>query len=251
MLSTVGSQPPTDQQHLLVMGNSKSKRIKIKSGLVPESSNSRSHSLASNTTGASEASSLRFQDFFGSNGSEPRPLSPTEINLIRYTWHLVQVDTSTICLNFLHQLQRRSFSTTISKSKSSSTPSLTVSKSSGTFKSRHRSLISTQSQCTQHALKLAVCLDSIIGSLIRYSKVKEDTVIKMLEDNGNQFKGFLGIDSFKDDTLPKEMALVFTESLRHTVVQHDEDLWTYEFQEAWCALFQILLYHLDGLDEDF
>ena len=250
LLSTVGSQPPTYQQHLKIMGNSKSKRIKIKTELVPESNNSRSHSLASNTTGASDCS-LRFQDFFGSNGSEPRPLSPTEINLIRYTWHLVQVDTSTICLNFLHQLQRRSFSTTL-KSKSSSTPSLTSSKTGHpTFKSRHRSLISTQSLMTQHALKLAVCLDSIIGSLIRYSKVKEDTVMKMLEENGNQFKGFLGIDSFKQDTLPKEMALVFTESLRYTVVQHDEDLWTYEFQEAWCALFQILLYHLDGLDEDF
>ena len=234
------------------MGNSKSKRIKIKTEMIPEqTNNSRSHSLASNTTGASEASSLRFQDFLNS-GPDPRPLSPTEINLVRYTWHLVQVDTSTICLNFLHQLQRRSFSTTINKAKSSSTPTLPAksSGSGGHFK-RNRSLVSTQSQMTQHALKLAVCLDSIIGSLIRYSKVKEDSVIKMLEENGNQFKGFLGIQSFRDDTYPKEIALVFTESLRNTVVQHDEELWTYEFQEAWCALFQILLYHLDGLDEDF
>ena len=42
------------------MGNSKSKRIKIKTEMIPEqTNNSRSHSLASNTTGASEASSAQ------------------------------------------------------------------------------------------------------------------------------------------------------------------------------------------------
>ena len=218
--------------------------------------NSRSHSLASNTTGASDASSAasRFQELYEAEEPQrPRSLSQSEIDLIRYTWHLVQVDTSNICLNFLHQLQRRfpgmKKQTTFGLRATESTPSLTYNSKLMTRNRSCTSAQTTQGQMTQHALKLAVCLDSIIGSLIRYQKVKDEQVIRMLEEAGDNFKAFLGFQTlYKDSLMAREMSLAFSESLRLIVAHNAQGFWNHELQGAWCSLFHILLYYLDGLD---
>ena len=71
----------------------------------------------------------------------------------------------------------------------------------------------------------------------------------MLLDNGYQFKTFLGVDHFYTDSLiVREMTNAFCESLRLVVIQNGLN-WSQELQEAWDAIFRILLFHLDGLSE--
>ena len=135
---------------------------------------------------------------------------------------------------------------------SSSTPSLSYTSSK--LMTRNRSCTTTQTTqglMTQHALKLAVCLDSIIGSLIRYQRVKDEQVIRMLEEAGDNFKAFLGFQTlYKDRLMVREMSQAFSESLRLIVAHNAQGFWNQELQEAWSSLFQILLYYLDGLDEE-
>lgn len=248
---------------------------------------SRSHSLASNTTGGSDISRLSVPDTYNDSnlsikdqGGPNSTLSSDQLSLVKYSWHLVSVDTSNVCMNFFHQLQRQ-FSTprikkSLQKTKSqtvthSSTPSLS-SGNGNTYSFHHRDQITrnrsctgshhcqkmsgaagsrslTQGQLTQQALKLACCLDAVIGSLTRNSKVKEEKLVKMLCDNGHQFKTFLGLDNFYTDTLVvREMTNAFCESLKLVVIQNGLH-WSQELQEAWEAIFRILLYHLDGLSE--
>lgn len=251
---------------------------------------SRSHSLASNTTGGSDISRLSVPDTYNDSisikdqASGPNSnLSSDQLSLVKCSWHLISVDTSNVCMNFFHQLQRQ-FSTpkikkSLQKQKStthSSTPSLShlsggTGSSHSSYSFHHRDHISrnrsctgshhcqkfsstgnrslTQGQLTQQALKLACCLDAVIGSLARNSKVKEEKLVKMLCDNGHQFKTFLGLDNFYTDTLiVKEMTNAFCESLKLSVIQNGLN-WSQELQEAWEAVFRILLYHLDGLSE--
>lgn len=250
---------------------------------------SRSHSLASNTTGGSDISRLSVpdNDSISIKDQQLHPhssLSSDQLSLVKYSWHLVSVDTSNVCMNFFHQLQRQ-FSTprikkSLQKTKSSqgvthsSTPSLRDSgNGNGSYSFHHRDLIPrnrtssgsqpcqkisigsrsgsslTQGHLTQQALKLACCLDAVIGSLARNSKVKEEKLVKMLCDNGHQFKTFLGLDHFYTDTLVvREMTNAFCESLKLVVIQNGLN-WSQELQEAWEAIFRILLYHLDGLSE--
>jgi len=249
---------------------------------------SRSHSLASNTTGGSDISRLSVPDTYNDSisikdqaCSGPNSnLSSDQLSLVKCCWHLVSVDTSNVCMNFFHQLQRQ-FSTpktkkSLQKQKSathSSTPSLShLSGNGNTYSFHHRDQIIrnqsisqhcqknssnsgsgnrslTQGQLTQQALKLACCLDAVIGSLARNSKVKEEKLVKMLCDNGHQFKSFLGLDNFFTDTLVvREMTNAFCESLKLVVIQNGLN-WSQELQEAWEAIFRILLYHLDGLSE--
>jgi len=108
-----------------------------------------------------------------------------------------------------------------------------------------------QSLLPQHALKLACCIDSLIGSLIRHHLVVEDRVIFMLEEAGIIFKTFLGFNSLYNDTFTvREMSNAFSESLRLILVHNCAEIqWNEDFKSAWAALFQILLYHLDGIED--
>jgi hypothetical protein len=176
-------------------------------------------------------------------------------------------------MNFFHQLQRQ-FTPKIKKSLlktknvHSSTPSL-YSGMNGNGNSysnqqswaRNRSCTGShscqngtrtliQGQLTQQALKLACCLDAVIGSLTRNSKIQSsEKLVEMLADSGHQFKTFLGIENFYTDNLVvREMTNAFCESLRLVLIQNGLN-WSLELQEAWDATFRILLYHLDGLSE--
>jgi len=240
---------------------------------------SRSHSLASNTTGGSDISRLSVPDTYNDSDSikeQPATLTSEQLSLVKYSWHLVSLDTSNVCLNFFHQLQRQltpRVKKSLQKTKNvhSSTPSLHGNSSSNYFgngnHSNHNSFTRnrsctgshssqttasrtlSQGQLSQQALKLACCLDAVIGSLTRNSKVKEEKLVKMLLDNGYQFKTFLGVDNFYTDSLiVREMTNAFCESLRLVVIQNGLN-WSQELQEAWDAIFRILLFHLDGLSE--
>ena len=99
----------------------------------------------------------------------PKMLTPEQLIVIKYTWHLVLNDTSNICLNFFHQLQRRfPHIKRLQKADhlANSTPSLP---SSVKLMTRNRSCTTEnnhqnkQSLLPQHALKLACCIDSLIG----------------------------------------------------------------------------------------
>ena len=109
-----------------------------------------------------------------------------------------------------------------------------------------------QSLLPQHALKLACCIDTLIGSLIRKKLSVEDKVILMLEEAGINFKTFLGFNSlFNDSFTVREMSNAFSESLRLILVHNCAEIqWNEELKCAWISLFQILLYHLDGIDVD-
>ena len=75
----------------------------------------------------------------------------------------------------------------------------------------------------------------------------------MLESSGISFKQFLGFESLYHDSFNvREMSVAFAESLRLILVHNCSEIqWCEELKQAWIALFQILLYHLDGIDEDF
>ena len=91
----------------------------------------------------------------------------------------------------------------------------------------------------------------ILGSLIRNHLVVEDKVIFMLEEAGIIFKTFLGFNSLYNDTFTvREMSNAFSESLRLILVHNCAEIqWNEDFKSAWAALFQILLYHLDGNED--
>jgi len=237
---------------------------------------SRSHSLASNTTGSSDISRLSVPLEYSDSVSIKEPLPSLDINqlsLVKYSWNLVSVDTSNVCMNFFHQLQRQ-FTPRIKKSLNQKTaasknqhnlvasaPSLHYSGNPQTasqiiISRNSRSCTRTtktyipQGQLTQQALKLACCLDAVIGSLTRSSKIKEEKTIEMLADNGHHFKTFLGLDSFyTDNVVVREMTNSFCESLRLVLIQNGLN-WSQELQDAWDAIFRILLYHLDGLSQE-
>lgn len=234
---------------------------------------SRSHSLASNTTSSDVSSRVSVgpmddhQDQLHIHRNcdmdtplveiPPKMLTPEQLIVIKYTWHLVLNDTSNICLNFFHQLQRRfPHIKRLQKADhlANSTPSLP---SSVKLMTRNRSCTTEnnhqnkQSLLPQHALKLACCIDSLIGSLIRNHLVVEDKVIFMLEEAGIIFKTFLGFNSLYNDTFTvREMSNAFSESLRLILVHNCAEIqWNEDFKSAWAALFQILLYHLDGNED--
>ena len=255
--------------------------LKFRSGSEENRSStaSRSHSLASNTTGGSDISRISVPDTYNDQSScsikePPATLSSEQLSLVKYSWHLVSIDTSNVCMNFFHQLQRQ-FTPKIKKSLlktknvHSSTPSLYNSGHNGNGNSysnqqswaRNRSCTGShscqsgtrtliQGQLTQQALKLACCLDAVIGSLTRNSKIQSsEKLVEMLADSGHQFKTFFGIDNFYTDNLVvREMTNAFCESLRLVLIQNGLN-WSLELQEAWDTTFRILLYHLDGLSE--
>jgi hypothetical protein len=82
----------------------------------------------------------------------------------------------------------------------------------------------------------------------------EQKVIYMLEDSGIIFKNFLGLDSlFSDRLIVREMSNAFTESLRLILIHNRFNAgirWDEELNEAWIALFQILLFSLDGIEDE-
>ncbi len=215
--------------------------------------NSRSHSLASNTTGHSDSSRLSCPELILSS---PSQLTPDQLSLIKYSWHLVSVDTSNVCLNFFHQLQRRfPRIKRLQKSKMSSlnnsTPSLPSSLQLMTRNQSCTAAYTTQGLLTRQALTLACCLDAVIGSLLRHpSGICEEKILLMLSEKGFGFKKFLGFQSFYSDALVvKEMTVAFCESLRLVLV-HNGAKWSGELQQAWEILFGILLWHLDGVLEE-
>ena len=117
------------------------------------------------------------------------------------------------------------------------------------------SAFTTQGQWTQQALKLACCLDALIGSLLRHpAGVKEEKITVLLSGAGVNFKAFLGFDTFYEDaTVVREMTNAFSEALRLIVVHNACSFWDHDLQGAWSCLFHILLYYLDGIgfdDED-
>lgn len=233
------------------MGNTRSQLRKLNrrnsfTTLYKKTTQSRSHSLASNTTGGSDLS-----DPLGDLKIPPADLSSDQLALVKVSWHLVSVDTSNVCLNFLHQLERRFPRFKRIKSINVSTPSLPLSLQLMSRNQSCTSAYTTNGQLSRQALKLACCLDAIIGSLMRNgTKVKEEKLLMMLSENGYQFKRFLGFDTFYSDAvIVKEMTHAFCESLR-LILTHNGANWGEELQEAWELLFCILLYHLDGLSED-
>ena len=222
---------------------------------------SRSHSLASNTTGGSDVSRLSMPDMESGVPLKipPGQMSPEQLALVKFTWQMVSIDTSSVCLNFFHLLQRRfprikRINQQRSKlSMAMSTPSLPLTTQLMTRNKSCTSTFTTHGQLTQHALKLACCLDAIIGSLVRNpgsKTVREEKVADMLAENGSNFKAFLGFENFYSDApVVREMTHAFVESLRLVLV-HNGAKWGQELQESWDNLFCILLYHLDGLEEE-
>ena len=167
--------------------------LKFRSEENIPSTTSISSSLISNTTGGSDTSRISVQDTYNDSScliKEPPDLSSEQLSLVKYSWDLVSVDTSNICINFFHQLQRQ-FTPKIkkrllkNKNVHSSTPSLY--RGNKNSYSNHQILAQTRSctscqtrthtsipgQITQQALKLACCLDAVIGSLTRNSKIKK------------------------------------------------------------------------------
>lgn len=208
---------------------------------------SRSHSLASTGTVAQGSDCSRLTDY---SADIPTDLTSDQLDLVKYSWHLVSVDTSNVCLNFFHQLQRR-FPRLKKKSifVAVSTPSLPESLS---IMSRNASCSSAplshcqNGQLSRQALKLACCVDAVIGSLMRHHKVKEEKVQEMLLETGLQFKAFLGFEQlYADPCVVRELSHAFCDSLRLVLV-HNGAVWCQELQQAWDTLFCILLYHLDG-----
>ena len=234
---------------------------------------SRSHSLASNATGTSDLSS-RLSDSVSFSIKDLLPsLTIDQLYLVKYSWHLVSIDTSSVCMNFFHQLQRQ-FTPRIKKhlqiQKNKNQHNFAASTSSlhpGSYQpsqvvhehiSRKQSCnahgqnkyVIPQGQLTQQALKLACCLDVVIASLTRNAKVKDEKIVEMLANNGHHFKAFLRIDHFYANNLVvSEISNTFCESLRQVLVQNGLN-WSQELQDAWDSIFRILLYHLDGLSQD-
>ena len=261
------------------MGNSRSKlrklsrrgscdnltTVSLPCPAYPEGSskvNSRSHSLASNAASSDISSRISVPDdhdlCLGQIDIPPKMLTQEQLALVNYSWQVVLNDTSNICLNFFHQLQRRfPHIKRLQKSHQmvASTPSLP---SSIQLMTRNRSLFSGTSDkrgmvLPQQALKLACCIDNLIGSLIRNQGSVEEKVSTMLESSGISFKQFLGFESLYHDSFNvREMSVAFAESLRLILVHNCSEIqWCEELKQAWIALFQILLYHLDGIDDDF
>ena len=192
---------------------------------------------------------------------EPPVLSSEQLSLVKYSWNLVSIDTSIVCVNFFHLLQGKftpKMKKKLLKTKNvhSSTPSLYSENDNRSWTKSHSCQIRTHTlipgRLTQQALTLACCLDTVIGSLIRNSKIQSsEKLVKMLADSGHQFKTFLEIDNFCTDSLVvREMTRAFCESLTPVLIQNGLN-WSLvpSFLKAWDAIFQILLYHLDGLSE--
>ena len=74
----------------------------------------------------------------------------------------------------------------------------------------------------------------------------------MLEEAGITFKNFLGFSSLYNDSFTvREMSNAFSESLRLILIHNCAEIqWTGDLKSAWKSLFQILLYHLDGIEDD-
>ena len=166
---------------------------------------SRSHSLASNATGTSDISS-RLSDSVSFSIKDLLPsLTIDQLYLVKYSWHLVSIDTSSVCMNFFHQLQRQ-FTPRIKKrlqiqktknqhNFAASTPSLhpsqvheNISRKQSCNVHERTKYVIPQGQLTQQALKLACCLDVVIASLTRNAKVKDEKIVEMLANNGHHFK---------------------------------------------------------------
>jgi hypothetical protein len=199
--------------------------------------NSRSHSMASDISSRLSDSETDIQqlEIISDTILHPMSLTPDQLAMVKSTWHgMTWHDSSNICLNFFNQLHRRFPQM---RSKRNLSCSLDPEK---------------QSQLPQHSLKLACCIDKLIWSLFTAHSIEEN-VIYMLEDYGIIFKAFLGLESLLSDRLIiQEMSNAFTESLRLILIHnwgYSGIRWDDKLNEAWTALFQILLFSLDGIDD--
>jgi hypothetical protein len=219
---------------------------------------SRSHSLASDISsriGSDSLTLIQQLEIIRGTVCQPKSLTPDQLAMVKITWQTVLSDSSNICLNFFHQLHRRFPQIQRmqqNQGMAHSTPSLPC-----TIQLSKRTLSCSldpqkQSQLPQHSLKLACCIDKLIGSLFTGHSI-DKKVVYMLQDYGIIFKNFLGLDSlFTNWLIVREMSNEFTESLRLILIYNwfnSGIRWDVKLNEAWTAFFQILLFYLDGIDD--